>query len=89
VHDAIGFGVGKRPQQDAVDDAEDRGIGADAEAERQDERERDPGMRGRVRSARRISLITASPQDVHARRPGIVHRRRKTAISITLLTVEH
>jgi serine/threonine protein kinase len=29
VHDAVGFGVGKRPQQDAVDDAEDRGIGMD------------------------------------------------------------
>ena len=34
--DPIGIRVGKRPQQHAVDDAEDRRGGADAEAERED-----------------------------------------------------
>ena len=37
VHDAVGLGVGQRPQQHPVDDAEDGGVGPDAEAERQDE----------------------------------------------------
>ena len=34
--------VGERPQQDAVDEAEDGGVGADAERERQDRRRREP-----------------------------------------------
>ncbi len=32
-------GVGQRPQQHAADDAEERGIGADAQRQRQDGRE--------------------------------------------------
>ena len=34
-HEAVGIRIGKRPQQHAVDDAEDRAIGADAERQRQ------------------------------------------------------
>ena len=34
-HDAIGVGIGQRPQQHRIDDAEDRGVRADAECERQ------------------------------------------------------
>ena len=86
VHDAVGFGVGKRPQQDAVDDAEDRGIGADAEAERQDERERESRHAGQ--GAQREANIAdhGDSSAVHARPSGIVHRHRTTAMSIRPLT---
>jgi len=43
VHDPVGVRIGQRTQQHAVDDAEDRGVGANAEAEREDERHRKPG----------------------------------------------
>ena len=56
VDDPVGFGVGKRPQQHAVDDAEDRCIGPDAEAERQDEREREPGH-ARQRAQRKTDVV--------------------------------
>jgi hypothetical protein len=35
-HQPLRVGVGQRPQQDAVDDAEDRGVGADAEGQGED-----------------------------------------------------
>ena len=44
VHDAIGVRIRQRPQQHAVDDAEDRGVRADAEPQRQDESDRKPGQ---------------------------------------------
>ena len=48
VDQAIFVAVDERPQQDAPDDAEDRRVGADAERQRQDDRDRqslDPGQR--------------------------------------------
>src|SRR5262249_3490939 len=39
VHDAVGFGIRQRAQEYAVDDAENRRVRADAEAERQHEGE--------------------------------------------------
>ena len=42
VHDPLGLGVGKRSKQNAVDDAENGGIGAHAKGEGQDEGEREP-----------------------------------------------
>ena len=56
VHDAVGLGVGQRPQQHAVDDAEDGGVGADAEAERQDEGEREPRHAGQ-RAQREADVV--------------------------------
>ena len=38
--------VGKRPQEDAVDDAEDRGVGADAERQRRHGDGGEAGVRG-------------------------------------------
>jgi hypothetical protein len=35
-HQAFGAWIGQRPQQDRVDDAEDGGVGADAEGQRRD-----------------------------------------------------
>jgi len=34
--DPVGLGIGQRPEQQGVDDAEDRGVCADAEGERED-----------------------------------------------------
>ena len=34
--EAVGFGIRQRPQQHGADDGEDRGVGADAERQRQD-----------------------------------------------------
>jgi hypothetical protein len=34
-HDPVGLGVGQRPQKDGIDDAEDGGVGPDAEREGQ------------------------------------------------------
>ena len=48
VHDAVGFGIRQRAQEHAVDDAEDRGVRADAEAERQHERDGEPGDTGQI-----------------------------------------
>src|SRR5262249_50875042 len=42
-HEALGVGVGKGPEKERVGDAEDRGVRADAEAERQDGGEREAG----------------------------------------------
>ena len=35
-HDPVGIRIRQRPEQDGIDDAEDRGVRADAERERQD-----------------------------------------------------
>ena len=40
MHDAIGLGIRQRPQQHAVNDAENGGVRADAQSERQDESQR-------------------------------------------------
>ena len=43
-HQPFGLVEGKRPDQDGIDDAEGRGVDADAEAERQDYHREEPGM---------------------------------------------
>ncbi len=43
-HQPFGLVEGKRPDQDGIDDAEGRGVDADAEAERQDYYREEPGM---------------------------------------------
>ena len=60
--------IGQRPQQHAVDDAEHRRVGADAERERQDRDDVNPGCRRSDRSACRRSLRSASnmlPREIH------------------------
>jgi len=42
--DAIGTVIAERPQQHRVDHAEDRGVGADAERERANRQQREPGL---------------------------------------------
>ena len=42
-HDVLGLWIGQRPQQDAIDDAEDGGGGANPEPERQDGDDSEPG----------------------------------------------
>jgi hypothetical protein len=42
MHDAVGLGIRQRAQDHTVDDAEDGGVGADAEAQRQHERAGEP-----------------------------------------------
>ena len=39
-HDLFGIGIGKRAQQDCVDDTKDRSVGADAEREREESNKR-------------------------------------------------
>ena len=46
LNDAVGIVIGKRLQEDAVDDAEDRRVGADTEAEGQDDDRRESGGLG-------------------------------------------
>jgi hypothetical protein len=41
-------GYGKRAQEHAVDDAENRRVRADAESEREHERDRKPGHAGQI-----------------------------------------
>jgi hypothetical protein len=43
--------IRQRPQQHAVDDGEDSGVGADAEGERQHGDDREPGWRRSMRAA--------------------------------------
>ena len=43
LHHALGAHIGKRVDQDAIDHAEYRGRGADAECQREDRSERKPG----------------------------------------------
>src|SRR5437867_475515 len=40
MYQPLGVGIRQRPQQNPVNDAEDRGVGADAESERQNEGQR-------------------------------------------------
>ena len=83
VHDAVGLGVGQRPQQDPVDDAEDRGVGANAEPERQDEGEREPRhpRQGPQREANVIDhgrLLGRRARGEDANRGGVYTRRPAT-----------
>ena len=43
-HQLFGVFEGERPQQDSVDDAEDRAVRADAESESDDSDDREPGV---------------------------------------------
>jgi hypothetical protein len=52
---AIRLGIGQRPQQDAVDDAEDGGVGADAERDGQDGDDRKSG--GVTNQSQRITNV--------------------------------
>jgi hypothetical protein len=44
--DPLGLGIGKPLEQDAVEEAEDRDVGAEAERERQNGEGREPGILG-------------------------------------------
>ena len=45
-HDRVGIRIRERPQQHAVDDAEHRGVGADAECEGRQRRQRERALPG-------------------------------------------
>src|SRR5262249_15413477 len=89
MHDAIGFRVRQRPQEDAVDHAEDRGVGADAQTERQDEGERVPGhlengAQGEADVGQHGSLTSAQAQSMPARsgaNPAIVPNHARDGCS--------
>src|SRR5947209_17302116 len=59
-HERVGTIDGQRPEHESVDGAEDGGVGADAERERQQDDERPPSLCIRSRIAwRRSRSITA------------------------------
>lgn len=49
-HARVRIGVGQRPEQDSVDHGEDGAMGPDPERERDERREREPGVRTRART---------------------------------------
>ena len=60
-HDQVfAVGIRQRPQQQLIDDGEDRGVGADAEREREDDGKREAGAAPQIRgpcAARRASHL--------------------------------
>ena len=66
--EAIGVGVGERLQQHAVDDAEDRGDGAEAERQR----ERGDDQETRLFQQQAASVADIVNERVHGRTPEIV-----------------
>ncbi len=77
-HEARGIAVGQRPQQDAVDDAEDRRAGADAEGDRQNRD--DSESRVFLERAQCVIEILqkgvhSSPQPSLAKLPWLLQRR--------------
>ena len=74
VHDAVGFRIRKRPQEHTVDDAENRRVRADAESEREHERD------GKSRHAGQIPECDADVVDHRVPRRWMTSHSRKAAI---------
>ncbi len=76
LHDAAGVRVRQRAQEDRLDHAEDRAVGADAEREREDRDEREDGRlgEGAERESERVhwSGISASGRAAMARPPSVI-----------------
>ncbi len=79
--DAFGVGIGQRTQQGGVDDAEDRGVGADAEGQRQ---HRNSGE-GWVLCQRASAEADVLPETVHCLPSYQLRLKRKFVFNFGLI----
>ena len=82
-HDAVGFGIRKRAQEHAVDDAENRGVRADAESEREHERDGKSRHAGQIpeRDADVVDHLVLSLLDIIEFAEGSNRARSERAVT--------